>query len=293
MQEEERRARPVQVVEANHDEEDDDDSQDEDFTPGAKAAGDTNDASSGAESGEDADVAAEYDSGDEKTIGAATNSKKRKRNAIQNRTDLDSEGGLVKTRAQRAQETQETKAAPVAKSTATDIEAMWAMMNAPKNAATQHPESSCSTIVAATRSDVDTIEIDRTYEFAGEVHHEKKVVPKDSAEARDYLSSLPPPTDTNSGLDPAAAAATVRTHNGVPLRKVIKRKSMLETTHGKPKKINTLEKSRMEWSGFVDKEGINDHLKRGNMNGYLDKQDFLQRSGDTSYQLWKAGQAKK
>ena len=144
---------------------------------------------------------------------------------------------------------EEPIAKPVEKSTTTDVDALWKQMNDPAP-------------VVDTSTTQKTVEIDRTYTFAGEVHHEKKTVLADSQEAKDFAMSK---TKTQTEVKPG-------------LRKVMKRKSTLEETHGKPKKLNTLEKSRMEWSGFIDKEGIAEDLKRGNKNGYLDKQDFLSRT---------------
>ncbi|CAG8501643.1 9305_t:CDS:2 [Racocetra fulgida] len=37
----------------------------------------------------------------------------------------------------------------------------------------------------------------------------------------------------------------------------------------KPKKLNTLEKSKIDWKQYVDKEGIADELKYHNKNGYV------------------------
>ena len=45
------------------------------------------------------------------------------------------------------------------------------------------------------------------------------------------------------------------------------------------KKLNTVEKSKMDWAGFVDKEGIKDELETaGKAKGaYLDQREFLAR----------------
>jgi len=46
-----------------------------------------------------------------------------------------------------------------------------------------------------------------------------------------------------------------------------------------PTKLTTLEKSRLDWAGYVDKAGIGDELdkqKKGGA-GYLDRKDFLGR----------------
>ena len=46
----------------------------------------------------------------------------------------------------------------------------------------------------------------------------------------------------------------------------------------KPQKLSVLEKSRLDWAGFVDKEGIVDDLKRYNQDGYVERQEFLKRT---------------
>lgn len=63
-------------------------------------------------------------------------------------------------------------------------------------------------------------------------------------------------------------------------RRPVKRKSNLDAMAqgNKPAKMNVLEKSRMDWAGFVDKEGINDDLKRFNKDGYVERQEFLKRT---------------
>jgi Bucentaur or craniofacial development len=60
----------------------------------------------------------------------------------------------------------------------------------------------------------------------------------------------------------------------------MKRKSNLEemAKGSKSVKLNVLEKSRLDWAGFVDKEGIQDDLKRFNKDGYIERQEFLKRS---------------
>lgn len=42
-------------------------------------------------------------------------------------------------------------------------------------------------------------------------------------------------------------------------------------------KLSTLEKSKLDWATYVDKEGINDELSAHNKDGYLAKQDFLNK----------------
>ncbi len=44
-------------------------------------------------------------------------------------------------------------------------------------------------------------------------------------------------------------------------------------------KLNTIEKSKLDWAGFVDKEGIKDDLDGHSRakDGYLDRMGFLGR----------------
>lgn len=132
----------------------------------------------------------------------------------------------------------------------------------------------------------DMISIKRTYVFAGETTTEEKVVPKSSAEARLHLqsqSAAPKPTTSSSGK---------------PLRRPLKRRSRFdpppepETTakagsqpswgngsKDKGRKLNTVEKSKMDWAGYVDQAGIKEELTVAEKarDGYLGKMDFLGR----------------
>ncbi|ORX52672.1 hypothetical protein DM01DRAFT_1383855 [Hesseltinella vesiculosa] len=54
--------------------------------------------------------------------------------------------------------------------------------------------------------------------------------------------------------------------------------------------MNTLDKSRLDWKSFVEKEGIQDDLKYTNKDGYMEKVAFLQRVDDRRYESLKQGQ---
>lgn len=148
------------------------------------------------------------------------------------------------------------------------------------------------------------IMIKRTYTFAGKVHTEQKLVPRNSAEAKLYLSSLPDPSNAPQGpaeeetpspfikpkrpvkkarrsiFEPIPADGWPKRHDlflgerreesGVGLTRLV---------GGKEKKLNTVEKSAMDWAGFVDKEGIKDELDAaGKSKGaYKARQEFLVR----------------
>ncbi|KAF9907012.1 swr complex subunit [Linnemannia zychae] len=80
-----------------------------------------------------------------------------------------------------------------------------------------------------------------------------------------------------------------------PPVRYVRRKSTLDqlaATYGvkKPPKLNTLEKSKLDWKNFVGKEGIEDELKHHNKDGYMEKVAFLQRTDerrDAEYQQLK------
>ena len=131
----------------------------------------------------------------------------------------------------------------------------------------------------------DMITIKRTYVFAGETITEEKLVPKSSAEARLYLQSQPVHEPGSNG---SSAPVTKP-----PLRRPKKRTSMFEPNPdgvvkglvapvggaNKGPKLNTIEKSKLDWAGFVDKEGIAEELDDASKakEGYLGRMDFLGR----------------
>lgn len=140
----------------------------------------------------------------------------------------------------------------------------------------------------------EMIKIKRTYNFAGKVHTEEKLVPRESAEARLYLASQassgekPGPDQPDqpdkrmprkafrSVFEPAVVTAEHGQRKDLNLGMAVR----LQARQEKAKKVNVVEKSRMDWAGFVDKEGIKDELAlAGKAKGsFVDRQDFLARS---------------
>ncbi|KAL6942259.1 hypothetical protein ACO0QE_003428 [Hanseniaspora vineae] len=131
------------------------------------------------------------------------------------------------------------------------------------------------------------IKIKRTYEFAGQQHTEEKYVLKNSAEAKEYLhslkfnSSLESSSTSDLNKDDKSKGETKERQNGKisGLRRPLKRPPILEKIIAgslKPK-LSTLEKSKMDWAGFVDNEGIYDELQQNNKAGYMQRQEFLHR----------------
>jgi hypothetical protein len=247
--------------------EDYDSAEDSDFDPSAAPA-----------AGEDVES---DDSSSESDSEAETKKPKRKRKRADSfdipPDDIPVEP-LIKTRSQRAAEKREKAGGIATGKVTTDVDALWAAMNSP--ARPPPPEEKKEQEEKKTEMENETgekmVTIKHTYEFAGETITEEKLVPASSETARVYFSSAsaspapsapedgkparrPPPKKRASAFDAAAAARS--------------------KTSAQPAKINTLEKSRLDWAGFVDKEGIGDDLKKWNKGdkGYLDRQAFLGR----------------
>lgn len=131
------------------------------------------------------------------------------------------------------------------------------------------------------------IKIKRTYKFAGDMITEEKVVPKDSAEAKAFLSSG---ENVEYAEVNGTKTADATSHFRRPLRKIsrfdpnptgtIKKsweKQPVEVGAGP--KINTVEKSRLDWAQYVDEAGIKDELRVHSRakEGYIGRMDFLGR----------------
>jgi hypothetical protein len=144
------------------------------------------------------------------------------------------------------------------------------------------------------------IMIKRTYTFAGKVHIEQKLVARNSAEAKLYLASLPenaPPAPVEEEPSPftkpkrPVKKARRSIFEPVPPEGWPKRQDLhfgerkesdlklSEIGKDKGKKLNTVEKSAMDWAGFVDKEGIADELDAAGKSkaSYKARQEFLAR----------------
>ncbi|OAA38110.1 SWR1-complex protein 5 [Metarhizium rileyi] len=242
-------------------------------------------------------------SGDEAVI--AKGNKRRKRAEEKGRfadADEGGEGGLIKTRAQRATEKEERKYTVRNDPVTIDVDALWAQMMSgerikhtanPDEANDEPPKDSSGNIIAPTVPSDDaqsgTIRIKRTYNFAGRVHTEEKVVARDSAEAKLYLAS-----QGQAGLDVDASPtkrATKKAFRSIyePVVESMMGRADLNLglaariqagKEARAKKLNTVEKSRMDWAGYVDKEGIKDELELASKSkdSYAARQDFLARS---------------
>ncbi|KAJ5523732.1 hypothetical protein N7494_010382 [Penicillium frequentans] len=265
----------------------------------------------------------ELDSGDEVTIRKAREKLEKKRkgkkskgkNAADDDMDLDDEGGtggFVRTRAMKQQIREEEERKPLAKidGATIDVNALWEQMNTPgtelglrpdqmKNDSeptpeTDHANAHMKDHTPKPENDSrhthgeEMIKIKRTYEFAGEMITEEKTVPKNSAEAKAFLSN-------GQTGDNAEVVAAPNRNLRRPLRKIsrfdpnptgtIKKsweKQALEAgdQNASGPKINTVEKSRLDWAQYVDQAGISDELRVHSKakEGYMGRMDFLGRT---------------
>ncbi|KAL4944431.1 hypothetical protein BDV06DRAFT_220276 [Aspergillus oleicola] len=288
-----------------------------------------------------ADEDGELDSGDEAMIRKAKDRKKRKKGkkGADDDEDMDfdnEEGGtemFVRTRAMKSKIQEERK--PLAKidGATVDVDALWAQMNAPDSAPGLTPSQDAQQKADGTPTTNDTemrdqekttqsneaenrlqaqtksanldemVKIKRTYKFAGEIITEEKVVPRDSAEAKLFLSG-----GQDGEVIPATEDEIANGNNDIkdhvirlrrPLRKIsrfdpnptgsIKKsweKQPLATEAGQEEnanvrgpRINTVEKSRLDWAAYVDQAGISDELRIHSKakEGFLGRMDFLDR----------------
>ncbi|KAI0526540.1 bucentaur or craniofacial development-domain-containing protein [Xylaria bambusicola] len=250
-------------------------------------------------------------SGDETIIRKGQKRQKKVKQARGGTEEDDAgEGGLIKTRRQRALEKADRKSLAVTGPVTIDVDDLWAQMTAvpliPQRNATilddnqqlgqgdASDDAATATTTLRNSNGIDPLEmvkIRRTYNFAGKVHTEEKLVARDSAEAKLYLASQDPKLagaeDENEQLkrnprkafrstfEPAIEAFSQR----ADLKLGMNIRLELREQQAKAKKLNVVEKSRMDWAGFVDKEGIKDELELAGKSkeSYVNRQDFLQR----------------
>lgn len=266
---------------------------------------------------DEAEDAGFENSGDEAIIGKGK--KRLKRATRQNGLDDDEggEGGLIKTRAQRAAEKVEKKYESVKGPVTIDVDALWQQMlndaapvvstkgqEGDKTAADEAVQESPSKLRVersdgkgdASKDPDSVVRIKRTYNFAGKVHTEEKLVARDSAEAKLYLASLDPAADLSSAeTDQPPKRMPRKAFRSIfePITdQLLLRRADLKlglgvlmqarelATRAEAKKLNTVEKSRMDWAGYVDKEGIKDQLELAGKSktSFMSRQDFLARS---------------
>lgn len=158
----------------------------------------------------------------------------------------------------------------------------------------------------------EMVSVPSTYKFAGEVHTTTRLLPRSHPEAIKYLSESATKTATpgasassstssptsSSATIPTTSAAAARPPPGPRRKKGSSLAAMSAAATAKPTKINTLEKSKLDWDQF---KGDSSKLSRqeldelenqtrgggkglGDMKGYLERRDFLDRVKDRTGQ---------
>ncbi|CDU22235.1 uncharacterized protein SPSC_00865 [Sporisorium scitamineum] len=178
------------------------------------------------------------------------------------------------------------------------------------DASTSQLAQSGSSTTATTE---EMISIPTTYKFAGELHTSTRLLPRSHPDVIKYLASqsassnsaattssaLPSETSKSTPAPASAAGATPRPPPPGPRRKKGSLLAALSAAAtAKPTKLNTLEKSKLDWDSYKgDTEKLSqqelDELEHqtkgggkglGDMKGYLERRDFLDRVKDRTSQ---------
>ncbi|CAL1265170.1 unnamed protein product [Larinioides sclopetarius] len=126
-------------------------------------------------------------------------------------------------------------------------------------------------------SKVDAKPVSKVFEFAGE---------------REKRSDVTVDKDVNSG-DSVAEKDNSQLNNIQSERPPCKKRgidSVLGTILNKNKKLNVLEKSKMDWATFKKDEGLENELEKINKGkqGFIERQRFLERSDLRSFEMEKS-----
>lgn len=260
---------------------------------------------------------AEMDSGDEVTISQGTRKSSRgnKAGILIDEDEEGGEGGWVKTRSQRRLEVEDERPLATIEGATINVDEAWARLAAipvgrpPDEVAKETP----------VQDEADFIIIKRTTRYAGEVTIEEKRVHKHSAEAKLYLQEQEDQKKKSTPdvpMEDIENAPEEADDIKATLRRPLKRRSRFEANptgevkalpphlqlrwprtktaemanadrskftgpKGVPAaKINTVDKSRLDWAGYVDKSGIAEELDKygKSKSTYLGRQDFLNRT---------------
>lgn len=178
----------------------------------------------------------------------------------------------------------------------------------------EEPAASASTAQADATIDVDALWNDFKNECEDPILRTRKSTTEASAEDKTAVAGTskkppsapePPKTKTVTELFEFAGEA-VEVQKEVPVdaptpvvpAAVVKRSapatkgglSSVLGQLGKKNKLSVLEKSKLDWDSFKKEEGIAEELQTHNKgkDGYLEKQDFLQRADLRQFELEKA-----
>ncbi|RKF76955.1 SWR1-complex protein 5 [Golovinomyces cichoracearum] len=252
-----------------------------------------------------------------KTVNVRTRkTRNEKKKELSNDVDVDrdarGEGLFVKTRSKLAQEKSQMKDSNAVQASATiDVDAVWEAMkmgkplpylkespalnselsqsHQPDESIDRHEKIRLPSQILDDAHD-STITINRVYKFAGKTHSEQKVVASNSAEAKLYLQTNPDNSDAAPSPKPKRRPKLARRSKFEPVNEAILQRSDLclgikkkiltsVDPSSSEKKLNTVEKSALDWASFVDKEGIAHQLDAAgkSKDAFKARQEFLAR----------------
>ncbi|GAB7361777.1 hypothetical protein MBLNU230_g1821t1 [Neophaeotheca triangularis] len=248
----------------------------------------------------------ELDSGDEVTI----KERKRKKRKAADGEDSGGEGGLIKTRAQRlAEKTERKEQKRATKGEVTiDVDTIWKELNSvpigqpPR--AEKGPGSGETDESDNKENENNYITITRRIEYAGEVTEIEERVLRSSKEAQRHVreQQQAAATDARAGPSHDAIRRPLRRPSrfepnptgavrGLPPEKqrlrAPSRQDVLMAEHRaeeerkrKAEKMTTVQKSALDWKGFVSEQGLGEELDvyGKSKGGYLEREGFLGRA---------------
>ncbi|GCC27016.1 craniofacial development protein 1 isoform X1 [Chiloscyllium punctatum] len=129
------------------------------------------------------------------------------------------------------------------------------------------------------------VTITKVFDFAGEEIKVTKEVDAASKEAKTFLKNQNAVQEKSSPAAPAASETGTPTGSGVKRQSGLG--SVLGKIGGKKQKLSTLEKSKIDWEAFKEKEGIGDELAIYNRGkeGYIERKAFLDRVDHRQFEL--------
>lgn len=279
------------------------DESDEDYNPNANDSDAPSEVESDGEAEDPIQVDTETDT-NTKRLG-----RKRKAASINETTKTRrSAAGCNQSTAQSKKDEPKTEDKPLEDDDDADEDAIWAsFLN--KSAATAPPQIAKVTQLVAqspnTKSKPETVTqekqptkmetvpvkepekekiVTEIFEFAGEKVEVKKVVKIDESDDQKQTTSSTAAGKVSQATNrpPFRAGGGARTGGG-GLSSVL--------GHiGKKNKLSVLEKTQLDWSGFKQKEGIDEELQTHNKgrDGFLERQDFLERTDLRRFEIEKS-----
>lgn len=245
------------------------------------------------ESGNDSNVSADHDDGEHDRARKTTKTKSRKRKHA--------------TATKQTTPAEDVAAKPLANDDGADAEqkekaradALWADFLFDSDASSTQPKVAAGTTATAstvlTQPPVKKRVVVETVEYAGEkIEITKEVAVQgvatptpQSAKSIVPASTAPASSSNTSRATTTATTGVVKKLTPGPSRRGFASNgnggsglSAILSQMNKTKKIGTLEKTKLDWNSFKRNEGIEEQLQTHNRgkDGYLDRQDFLQRT---------------